>query len=105
MQWFGPPLPVSEDSTCPWVAHPASGLQQATVAHISYSLSLRLVPEGLTLPHTVTRRLIMQKACGHPEGLPQFVSTQFQVLFHSPNRGTFHLSLAVLVHYRSLVSI
>ena len=38
----------------------------------------------LTLPHTVTRRLIMQKACGHPEGLPQFVSARFQVLFHSP---------------------
>ena len=30
-----------------------------------------------------------------------FVSIRFQVLFHSPNRGTFHLSLTVLVHYRS----
>ena len=30
---------------------------------------------------------------------------QFQVLFHSPNRGSFHLSLTVLVHYRSLKSI
>ena len=29
------------------------------------------------------------------------VGIRFQVLFHSPNRGTFHLSLAVLVHYRS----
>ena len=28
------------------------------------------------------------------------VSTWFQVLFHSPLRGTFHLSLTVLVHYR-----
>jgi hypothetical protein len=28
------------------------------------------------------------------------VSSRFQVLFHSPNRGTFHLSLTVLVHYR-----
>ena len=63
---------------------------------------------GLTLPHTVTHGLIMQKACGHPETsprLPQFVGTRFQVLFHSPNRGTFHLSLAVLVRYRSPVSI
>ena len=33
------------------------------------------------------------------------VSTWFQVLFHSPQRGTFHLSLTVLIHYRSLVSI
>ena len=29
------------------------------------------------------------------------VSVQFQDLFHSPIRGSFHLSLAVLVHYRS----
>jgi hypothetical protein len=27
---------------------------------------------------------------------------RFQVLFHSPHRGAFHLSLTVLVHYRSL---
>ena len=29
------------------------------------------------------------------------VGTWFQVLFHSPNRGTFHYSLALLLHYRS----
>ena len=29
-------------------------------------------------------------------------STRFQELFHSPQRGTFHLSLTVLVRYRSL---
>ena len=29
------------------------------------------------------------------------VSIQFQVLFHSPRRGSFHLSLTVLVRYRS----
>ena len=34
--------------------------------------------------------------------LCQLVSIRFQVLFHSPNRGTFHLSLTVLVHYRCL---
>ena len=32
--------------------------------------------------------------------LPLFVSIWFQVLFHSPHRGTFHLSLSELVHYR-----
>ena len=30
------------------------------------------------------------------------VGLRFQVLFHSPYRGTFHLSLTVLVHYRSV---
>ena len=30
---------------------------------------------------------------------------RFQVLFHSPLRGSFRLSLTVLVHYRSVSSI
>ncbi len=37
--------------------------------------------------------------------LPLLVNIRFQVLFHSPSRGSFHLSLTVLVHYRSLSSI
>ena len=47
----------------------------------------------------------MQKARSHPKGLLQLVSVRFQVLFHSLVQGTFHLSLTVLVHYRSLRSI
>ena len=39
---------------------------------------------GLTSPATITRRLINQKARGHPFGLPLLVGTRFQVLFHSP---------------------
>ena len=34
-------------------------------------------------------------------GLRFLVGTWFQVLFHLPNRDAFHLSLTVLVHYRS----
>jgi hypothetical protein len=37
--------------------------------------------------------------------LPLLVRTRFQVLFHSPLRGSFRLSLTVLVHYRSVESI
>ena len=59
----------------------------------------------LTLLETVTRRLIMQKARRHPEGLRPLVSVWFQDLFHSVIHGSFHLSLTVLVHYRSLSSI
>src|SRR3954468_21245801 len=33
--------------------------------------------------------------------LPLLVGIRFQILFHSPRRGSFHLSLTVLVHYRS----
>ena len=61
-------------------------------------------PNGLTLPQHVTRWLIMQKVRGHSEELPLFVGIRFQGLFHPPRRGAFHLSLTVLVHYRSLRS-
>ena len=39
----------------------------------------------LTLLHNVTRWPVLQKVRGHTRNvLPQFVSTGFQVLFHSP---------------------
>ena len=47
----------------------------------------------------------MQKARRHPYGLRPLVGVRFQELFHSAIRSTFHLSLTVLVHYRSLRSI
>ena len=46
-------------------------------------------PHGLTSQHTVTRRLILQKARSHPERLPRLVSTRFQALFHDPSPGCF----------------
>ena len=62
--------------------------------------------KGLSLPQTMTPGPIMQKVRRHSiKELRPLVGNWFQVLFHSPNRGPFHLSLTVLVHYRSLVSI
>ena len=60
---------------------------------------------ALNLQHTATRRIIKQKARSHTFPLRDIVllplvSVRFQILFHSPNRGSFHLSLALLVHYR-----
>src|SRR5687767_11587913 len=50
----------------------------------------------------------MQKARSQPldqvapaASLLPLVGMWFQALFHSPPRGAFHLSLTVLVHYRS----
>ena len=37
--------------------------------------------------------------------LPLLVCIRFQVLFHSLKKGSFRLSLTVLVHYRSVGSI
>ena len=47
----------------------------------------------------------MQKARRHRTSLLRpLVGLRFQVLFHSLIQSTFHLSLTVLVHYRSLES-
>ena len=70
-------------------------------------------PHGLTWLEGVTRRPIMQKVRSRPAtgvaprrtGLLPLVDIRVQVLFHSPHRGAFHLSLTVLVHYRSLARI
>ena len=71
---------------------------------VSDSLSLRLRSScRLTSPTTATRRIIMQKARRHIiMMLRPLVGVRFQNLFHSSKRGSFHLSLTVLVHYRSL---
>ena len=73
----------------------------------SGSLSLRLGDLWpLTLLVMVTRRFIMQKARRHcTKQLRPLVGVWFQELFHSSYRSAFHLSLTVLVHYRSHRSI
>ena len=62
-------------------------------------------PNGLSLLDTLSHRPIMQEVrCQASRTLQLLVGNPFQVLFHSPHRGAFHLSLTVLVHYRSLRS-
>src|SRR5690606_6774221 len=105
---FGPPFGVTQTSTCPRVDHTVSRLLLPTKGAL-FRLAFAAAPplSGLTLLATVTRRLIMQKARRHPDksGLRPLVGVWFQVLFHSVVHGSFHLSLTVLVHYRSLRSI
>jgi hypothetical protein len=63
-------------------------------------------PIGLSLLDTLSHRPIIQEVRSQAtRALLLIVSIRFQVLFHSPNRGAFHLSLTVLVHYRSYTSI
>ena len=61
---------------------------------------------NLTSPHTATRWLILQKARRHtamraPTACRRTVSGTVSL----PSRGAFHLSLTVLVRYRSLESV
>ena len=63
-------------------------------------------PNGLSLLDTLSHRPIIQEVrCQATKALQLIVGNPFQVLFHSPHRGAFHLSLTVLVRYRSCTSI
>ena len=102
---FGPPRGLTPASACPRIAHPASRLQHATHSPVSDSPSLRLV-SNLTSPHTATRWLILQKARRHTAmGAPTARRRTVSGTVSLPSRGAFHLSLTVLVRYRSQESV
>jgi hypothetical protein len=69
----------------------------------AYTYRLKLARETKSMTHYTK---------GTPSGLPilrsrplrLLVGVRFQKLFHSPRRGAFHLSLTVLVRYRSVRS-
>ena len=61
------------------------------------ALHLNLATYGNSLAHYAKGT---RSGLTYVNALSQVVSTLFQVLFHSPYRGSFHLSLTVLVHYR-----
>ena len=87
---FGPPVRVTAPSPWTGVDHTVSGLRPRTYSPYSDSLSLRLRLPDLTLHVIVTRRFILQKARRHTLiVLRLFVSTRFQVLFHSPSGVLF----------------
>ncbi len=102
-------------SPCPWVAHTVSGLIPATIRPIQTRFrygfecySLNLATEINSQAHSprgtlsgMTRNVPISRGLNLLLALQLLVSLWFQVLFNSPNRGTFHLSLSVLVHYRS----
>ena len=61
---------------------------------------------NLTSPHTATRWLILQKARRHtPRGAPTACRRTVSGTVSLPSRGAFHLSLTVLVRYRSQESV
>ena len=84
---------------------PGFGSTARDYAPLSDSVSLRL-------PYTVKLATNSKSLTHYTKGtqsllaeLLLLVRTRFQVLFHSPLRGSFRLSLTVLVHYRSVSSI
>jgi hypothetical protein len=75
-------------------------------APYSDSLSLWLQHVCFNLPVPISRRLILQQAHGQPlNRSPIACRLTVSCSISLPFRGSFHLSLAVLVHYRSYRSI
>ena len=100
---FGPPWCVTTTSTWPWQDHAVSGLIMMTRRPIRTRFPFASVSETLRLANTINSQT--HSAKGTPSHLNGLLHTlcfdclwtrRFQVLFHSPTRGSFHLSLTVL---------
>ena len=116
---FGPPFAVTRTSTWPRLGLPASGLLHMTnrTFILAFATATRCKPLNLAtykqLAGSLNKRHKVRLLIPHEPkptlkiniALPSLVSTEFQVLFHSPKRGSFHLSLTVLVRYRLSVSV
>src|SRR4051795_8557195 len=102
---FGPPRRLTGASTWPWVDHSASGLEHATTTPYSDSLSLRLPLNGLTSPRTTNSQAHSSKGTPSPRKALTACRHTVSGTVSLPSRGTFHLSLTVLVRYRSSGSI
>ena len=96
--WFGPPVSFTSPSTCSWVGHMVSGLRHDTKALffvlVFFWFCLSYLAGSFYKGHAHTHKRA-RTCCRHT------VSGSISL----PSRGAFHLSLTVLVHYRSLESI
>ena len=82
---FGPPRSFTCASTCPWLGHPVSGLLHETSRPIQARFHCAYIKKDLSLLHTITRWIVLQKARRHRINLLRLlISTWFQDLFHSP---------------------
>src|SRR3954465_8234382 len=107
---FGPPRGLTRASTWPWVDHSASGLEHATRIALFGLAFATATPHGLTSPRTTNSQAHSSKGTQSPP--PPKRRKALTACRHTvsgtislPSRGTFHLSLTVLVRYRSPGSI
>ena len=100
---FEPPLYFTKASLWTWVDHPVSGLLQRThFRPIKTRFRYGSAFSGLTLPVKCNSPVRSTKST------PSHLNCALTVCKHTvsgsisfPSRGAFHLSLTVLVHYRS----
>ena len=87
---FGPPLPFTATSTCPWIGHPVSGLIHATLRAVHTRFPCGSVTESLNLAAYINSPDRSTKSTtSHFNVLCVLVNTGFQVLFHSPSGVLF----------------
>src|SRR5437773_4647829 len=104
---FGPPGGVTLPSTCPCVDHVVSGLTHTTERPVQTRFRYGSTPEGFSLavyvksPVHYPRGTQSSGGCKHPHRSPTACKCMVSGTFNSPRRGAFHLSVALLVHYRS----
>ena len=63
--WFGPSRGFTRAAPCPWVDHSVSGVWHATNRPIQTRFRSGSGAAALALPHTITPRIILQKARRH----------------------------------------
>ena len=97
---FGPPRSFTCASTCPWLGHLVSGLFTATWRpiqprfHCASDKCLRLAAANNSLDRST-------KSTPSPRRAPTPCTHTISGSISLPFRGSFNLSLTVLVHYRS----
>ena len=103
---FGPPRGLTLASACPWIAHSASGLPPATERPVQTRFrsgspsQVNLATDGNSPAHSSKGTPSRLWAEAHNDALTACKPTVSGTI-SLPSRGTFHLSLTVLVHYRS----
>jgi hypothetical protein len=109
VKWFGPSSAVKRTSPWPWVAHTVSGRIPATFRRSGYALfglAFAMAPQVSLLNQATEIHSLAHSSIGTPLSLrretPTVCRHAVSGSFNSPPGVLFHLSLTVLLHYRSL---
>ena len=102
---FGPPRGLTPASACPRIAHPASRPRRGTQVAL---LRLAFAPAPFRLTSPRASDSLAHSTKGTPSQLKVAPTARGRTVSGTvslPSRGAFHLSLTVLVRYRSQESI
>ena len=103
--WFGPPRSFTSASTWPWIGHPVSGLRHDTIRSLQTRFRFGSVTSSLNLASHRNSPDLSTKSTLSGQSPRTVCKHKVSGSFSLPSRGSFHLSLTVLLHYRSSGSI